>query len=207
MKTTIKNRLALISLLFVTCAGFSQQVYDNFEGKYFITYNLKKAGKLDSMAANPLKDKVNPSPKCAMYTRSKQRFDNIKMELKGKLTGVAQYATYEGIPPKIKMKIFTTAPVGTMVEIQLGKKSGMSYPEGTHSQYQALTTVTGKWEELEFKFSQIPPGSQTTASEIDQAILLFNPNTNGTELYYFDDITGPSIETATVATPVKPEKK
>lgn len=207
MKTTINNRVALISLLFITCNGFGQQVYDNFEGNYFITYNLKKAGKLDSTAANPLKDKVNPSSKCAMYTRGKQRFDNIKMEIKGKLTNVDKYATYEGIPPKIKMKIFSTAPIGTMVEIQLGKKSGMSYPEGTHSQYQALTTVTGKWEELEFKFSQIPPGSQTSTSEIDQAILLFNPNTNGSELYYFDDITGPSIETTTVATPVKPVKK
>jgi len=85
------------------------------------------------------------------------------MELALKLADVSPFATYLGIPPKIKMKIYTTAPVGTLVEILLGSKNGNNdYPAGTNSQYQAYTTVSNGWQQLEFKFSQIPQGSETS---------------------------------------------
>lgn len=156
-------------------------------------YDLKKAGKLDSAFLNPAPSSVNSSATCARYERSRIRFDNIKMSLSGKLTGINAYATYLGTPLKIKLKVFTTAPVGTLVEIHLGKNLGNAYPEGTHSQYQAITTISGKWEELEFKFSQIPKGSQTPATEVNQVTLLFNPYVNSGEMFYFDDLTGPTI--------------
>jgi hypothetical protein len=103
------------------------------------------------------------------------------------------------------MKIYTTAPVGTMIEILLGDKSkNNTYPGGTHSQYQAYTTVSGAWEELEFKFAQIPEGSETPATGIDQVTLLFNPNSSSSDTYYFDEISGPQIVGNTTA--VSPDK-
>jgi hypothetical protein len=168
--------------------------YDDFEGKKCIHYS-DKTGVLDSMAKNPKPDSLNKSKKCGLYVRNgAKKFDNIKMKLPSNLTDVESYATYLGIPPRFKMKIYTSAPVGTLVEILLGRESGNNdYPSGTHSQYQAYTTVTGKWETLEFKFSQIPQGSETSAKQIDQVTLLFNPNSSTSDTYYFDEITGPPV--------------
>jgi hypothetical protein len=133
------------------------------------------------------------------------------MSISGKLVGVSEYATYIGNPPQLKMKVYTAAPVGTLVEILLGCRGrNNEYPAGTHSQYQAYTTVSNAWEELEFKFSQIPEGSETSATQIDQLTLLFNPNTSTSDTYYFDDITGPVLipdKTGAVAPPVAPVKK
>ena len=176
-------------------ALFSQSVvYDNFEGNKSVHYG-ERTGVLDTTVKNPKTDPVNQSEKCALYVRNQARkFDNIKMVLSGKLTDVSPYATYLGIPPKLKMKIYTTAPVGTLVEILLGNKNrNNDYPAGTNSQFQVYTTVNNAWEELEFKFSQIPQGSETSTTQIDQVTLLFNPNSSTSDTYYFDDITGPSI--------------
>lgn len=188
--------------LFITCAvltgfqvcGMAQQTYDNFEGTKLIYYSWKN-GVLDSIVKNPSPNSVNNSAKCAKYIRNKsQKFDNIKMNVNGILSDVSPYATYTGVPPKLKMKIYTTAPSGTMVEILLGNKSlNNTFPAGTNSQYQAHTTVSNEWEELEFKFAQIPEGSETPTTNINQVTLLFNPNSTTSEIYYFDEISGPAV--------------
>lgn len=200
--------LLLSSCLFAV--GFmaaQSQTYDTFEGKKLVQYGAR-TGVLDTLAKNPAVNEVDSSGTCALYVRNgTKQFDNIKMSLSGTLTGVNAYATYEGVPPQLKMKIYTAAPAGTLVEILLGCKGrNNEYPAGTHSQYQAYTSVTNAWEILEFKFSQIPEGSETTASQIDQITLLFNPNTTTSDTYYFDDITGPGLAVEGVA-PAGPDKK
>lgn len=209
----IKTYLLLFSvLLFPVASVFSQTLaYDNFEGAKSLRYT-EKSGVLDTAASNPAPNNINNSKTCALYVRNAtKKFDNIKMSLSGKLVSVDAYATYTGIPPKLKMKIYTTAPVGTLVEILLGSKGrNNEYPAGTNSQYQAYTTVSGTWEELQFKFSQIPTGSETSPIQVDQITLLFNPNTSTSDTYYFDEITGPLLaaeksesENSTVSTPEK----
>lgn len=192
----LKNCIVLISVFIIQAVpGMSQnQTYDDFEGNKVLRYAYKN-GVLDTMVQNPAPNDVNKSAKCAMYVRNRaQKFDNIKMPLNGKLTDVSPYATYLGVPPRLKMKIYTTAPVGTLVEILLGDKSkNNTYPGGTNSQYQAHTTVSGQWEELEFKFAQIPEGSETPTNGIDQVTLLFNPNSASADTYYFDEISGPAV--------------
>lgn len=192
----MKNSILLFSLLIVqtSSVNIQPQVYDNFDGSKVLRYETKNRA-LDTVAKNPAPNNINNTDKCAKYTRnSAKRFDNIKMSFTAKLTDVSPYATYLGIPPKIKMKIYTSAPVGTLVEILLGSKGrNAEYPAGTNSQYQAHTTVANGWEELEFKFAQIPEGSETQATEIDQLTLLFNPNSSTSDVYYFDDIAGPAI--------------
>lgn len=210
--TEIKFYLLFSILLLAAGSMLSQtSTYDNFEGSKWIRYS-EKTGVLDSVAKNPKPDSVNNSQKCGLYIRNaSKKFDNIKMELPGLLMDVSPYATYLGIPPRIKMKVYTSAPVGTLVEILLGRKSGNNdYPAGTNSQFQAYTTVTNKWETLEFKFSQIPQGSETSTTQIDQLALLFNPNSSTSDTYYFDDITGPTIvmkeNKAPVAESIKAEE-
>lgn len=192
--STVKKYTYIFSAFLFQTAAFSQQVYDNFDGNKVVHYGQRN-GVLDSVFKNPAPNDINNSEHCAMYVRNRiQKFDNIKMPFISRLSDVSPYATYLGVPPKIKMKIYTTAPVGTLVEILLGNKSGNNaYPGGTNSQYQSHTTVTGAWEELEFLFAQIPEGSETSTTQIDQITLLFNPNTNTSDTYYFDEITGPPL--------------
>jgi hypothetical protein len=187
---------------------FAQTIYDNFEGDKFVYYR-DKSGVLDSAAKNPKPDSVNKSPKCALYVRNAaKKFDNIKMELKANLIDVSPFATYEGIPPRLKMKLYTSAPAGTLVEILLGCRSkNNEYPAGTNSQYQCYTTKSNQWEELTFLFSQIPQGSETNTRQVDQVTLLFNPNSSTSDTYYFDEITGPGLvktgQSETTKEPVK----
>jgi len=175
-------------------------VYDNFEGNKHVRYG-ERGGVLDTTAKNPAPNNVNGSSRCALYVRNgSKKFDNIKMGLASNLTEVDKYATYLGVPPRLHLKIYTSAPPGTLVEILLGSKRGNNdYPAGTHSQYQAYTKVSNQWEELEFLFSQIPQGSETSATQIDQATLLFNPNSANSDTYYFDDLTGPPQQAAGAA--------
>lgn len=215
MKTTLHlpiRTVAVTTLLFCWNTVFSQSFcYDNFEGKKALVYS-EKSGVLDTLASNPAPNSVDSSKKCALYIRnSSKKFDNIKMSLQGKLQNVDTYATYLGTPPKIKMKIYSTAPAGTLVEILLGSKGrNNEYPAGTNSQYQARTTKTNEWEEIQFLFSQVPTGSETSFLEIDQITLLFDPNSSSSHKYYFDEITGPvmiSSKPAAEKPSVKPPKK
>ena len=199
-----KTKNVLFFLVFLFQVGYiigQSQVYDNFEGNKSLRYT-DKSGVLDTLANNPSTNNIDSSIKCALYVRNGgKKFDNIKMSFYEKLSNVDDYTTYLGIPPKIKMKIYTSAPVGTLVEILLGSKGlNNEYPAGTNSQYQAYTTISNAWEELQFKFSQIPKGSETSATQVDQITLLFNPNSSNSDTYYFDDITGPPLGTETEAT-------
>lgn len=206
-----RYRLYLLPLLAWLSLAQAQVVYDNFEGNKLVSY-VDKSGVLDTAAANPGPNRVNQSPKCALYVRnSTKKFDNIKMKLYANLADVSAYATYDGVPPRLKMKIYTAAPPGTLVEILLGSNRGNNaYPAGTNSQYQAYTTVSNQWEELEFKFSQIPEGSETSTTQVDQVTLLFNPNSNTSDKFYFDEITGPGLVSwppEKIASPEEPPKK
>ncbi len=189
-----KYRILFCICMIQVVAVFSQATYDNFEGNKLVSYS-EKGGVLDTAASNPAPDKVNPSSKCALYVRNQsKKFDNIKMKLNANLVDVSPYATYLGVPPCLKMKVYTTAPAGTLVEILLGSRRGNGdYPAGTNSQYQAYTTKSNSWEELAFKFSQIPQGSETATTQVDQVTLLFSPNSNTSDTYYFDEINGPSL--------------
>ncbi len=198
MKLFNKSLFLLSASVLSICTMNSQSLcYDNFEGAKHLYYS-EKFGVLDTLSKNPSPNKTDTTLNCALYVRNaSKKFDNIKMALRGKLMNVENYATYLGVPPQITMKIYTTAPVGTLVEILLGSKGrNTEYPAGTNSQYQAYTTVSGEWEELKFKFSQVPQGSETAFTEVDQVTLLFYPNSSNSDTYYFDDITGPPIAAA-----------
>jgi hypothetical protein len=167
-----------------------------------VKYQAARNGaKFDSAAVNPKRSSVNASAYCARFSRSHLRYDYVKLLPAGKLTNVGTYATYAQPAPKVKMKVYTNAPVGTLVEIQFGKRDALTaYPDGTHSQYQAYTKKTGQWEELEFMFSQVPKGSMTAENEVDQVTVLFMPNSSMQYEFYFDDLSGPPIAEAQVKT-------
>jgi hypothetical protein len=196
---------AFVSFAWMISPAEAQQLYDNHEGRQLVHYQVAhNGGRLDSTIENPNLDGLNESARCGQFIRSKARYDFIKMLPAGPLQDVSAYASYEPTAPKLKMKVMTNAPAGTVIEVQLGKvKSFSAYPEGTHSQYQAVVRTPGEWEELEFQFAQVPKGSLTSPKEIDQITVLFMPNSNQVYDFYFDDLTGPPMVEVAAAHPPK----
>src|ERR1700745_2397227 len=84
---TNKKNMTLVAMLFSiflfqdTYMFCQSQTYDDFKGNKSLYYD-GKTGVLDTNA-------INDKKKCAKYVRNaKQKFDNIKMNLYGKLTDV-----------------------------------------------------------------------------------------------------------------------
>jgi hypothetical protein len=166
--------------------------YNDFQGNAY-HYFGKNSGLLDSIFINPKPDSINPSALCARYRRDSLAFDFITFLPMGCLSDLDNYAKHDSLVKKFKMKLFSTAPVGTFIELQLGSTKDSSYPSGIHSQYQALTTKSQQWEEIVFNFSQIPASSNISAKEVDKITILFYPYSLSRDTFYFDDFIGPEL--------------
>ncbi|MBA3971005.1 MAG: T9SS type A sorting domain-containing protein [Bacteroidetes bacterium] len=185
------KKIFLLLLAFVTFEKINaQQNYCDFEGSKVIYFG-GYSGILDSAFANPDPNTINPTTFCAKYIRDTVLFDNFKMYPSAKLSDVSPYATFTTL--KIKMKLYTSAPVGSNILLQLGTKFDDIYPSGTHSEYTAVTTAQNAWQVISFNFFQIPTGSMTAPTDIDKIVVLFKPNTSGRDTIFFDDPTGPEI--------------
>ena len=109
------------------------------------------------------------------------------------MTDVTPYASNAFSTPKLKLKVFSKAPVGTMIHLQLGLRNVDNYPAGVHSEYLAITTQQNTWETLTFNYFQSPSGSMAAANDIDKLVILFHPNSQVRDTFYFDDIVGPDL--------------
>ncbi|MGZ4049655.1 MAG: T9SS type A sorting domain-containing protein, partial [Bacteroidia bacterium] len=142
---------------------------------------------------------VNSSTLCGMYVRdSASNYDNMKIYPNSKLVDVSPYATFTSL--KIKMKIYSTAPVGTVVQLQLGSKNDDTYPAGVNSEYLASTSVKNAWQILTFDFWQIPSGSMVASTDVDKFVLLYHPGSYERDTMYFDDLTGPELAANSIQT-------
>jgi len=178
-------------ILAITQTTIAQQNYCDFEGNKSISFAFS-TGHLDTMINNPMSSPTNTSSKCARYIRDTATYDNIVMLPYSKLVDVSPYAVAGAAAPKIQIKIFSTAPANTRLDVQLGSRTTTVYPAGIQSVYTASTTMQHAWEVLTFNFLQTPPGSSTTPTNIDKIILLLNPGGHNKDTIYFDDPTGPS---------------
>ena len=163
--------LSVSFLLFLSGIITGQQNYNHFNEKILRNFGPRN-GTLDSTINNPAINNVNDNPQTVKYKRSSNaKYDNVKIYPERKLVDVSPYATHVGTPPKLTLKVYTSAPAGTKVELQLGKKDDDHYPSGVHSQYEAITTIQNAWEVLTFTFSQIPEGSKVEPTEVDKITL------------------------------------
>ena len=165
-------------------------VLENFDSDSLITLiNSNERGTLTEDVANPdPNNAVNNSALVARYTRSANQFDNIQYST----AVITDGARFVNGTKKLFIDVYTTAPTGTSVLVQLenAAKSAGAFPAGRHSRYEAFTTVQNAWERLELKFKDRPDGA-TTDTEIDKLTLLFDAGTveaKGTpNTYYFDN--------------------
>ncbi|MCE9540055.1 MAG: T9SS type A sorting domain-containing protein [Bacteroidetes bacterium] len=188
----MKNLYFLFLVFAITQKAAGQQNYCDFEGNKVLSFGLS-AGVLDSFALNPNPNGVNGSSRCARYVRDTVVYDIIRLYPNMKLVDVTAYADSSAQSPKIKMKLYTSAPVGTEIQLQLGMKSIDSYPAGTHSSYAGKTTVQNAWEQITFYYYESPVGSTVLPTNIDKIILLFDPLSTSRDTMYFDDLAGPPL--------------
>ncbi len=187
----MKKVLYLIITLLITGQMKAQQTYCDFDGIKIMHFGIP-TGTLDSLTANSTPNAVNLSANCAMYVRDTILYDLLKIYPNSKMTDVTTYANNSFSTPKIKMKVYSTAPAGTVINLQLGKRSDDTYPAGVHSEYIASTTVENAWQTLTFNYYQSPSGSLTAPVDVDKIIILFNPGFLTTDTLYIDDIMAPA---------------
>gem|GEM_PF-2986050 len=192
----MKKIYFLILIFIVSQKLIAQQNYCDFEGNSVSSFGIC-TGLLDSLSLNPAPNNIDSSSHCARYVRDTALYDNIKLYTTLKLEDVSAYENSSTQAPKIQMKIYSNAPIGTSVHLQLGIRSVDNYPAGIHSEFGAITTVQNAWELMTFDYLESPAGSLATATTIDKIVLLFNPNSTARDTVYFDDLTGPSLFSAT----------
>jgi uncharacterized protein YjdB/beta-glucanase (GH16 family) len=90
---------------------------------------------------------------------------------------------------RIRADIYTSAPVGTKVRIQLenAAKSTQTFPVGRHSVYEVKTTRQNAWETVEFEYVN-SPDLGTGSTTVDQMAILFAVETNSSDTYYIDNL-------------------
>lgn len=192
----MKKIYFIISVFFAMNLTVSaqQQNYCDFEGNNVLSFGMY-TGTLDSMFTNPDTNGINTSMNCARYIRDTMMYDFIKLHPDMKLQDITAYADSAMGVPKMTLKVYSTAPVGTLVQLQLGIKSVDNYPTGIHSEYLAVTSTQNAWETLTFNFYMSHPGSFATATNIDKIVLLFGAGTTTEDTVYFDDLMGPALIT------------
>jgi beta-glucanase (GH16 family) len=90
---------------------------------------------------------------------------------------------------RIHADIYTDAPIGTTIRIQLenSAKSAQPFPAGRHSVHEVVTTKQNQWETLEFEYVN-SPDIATGANSVDQLAFMFAVETNNGSTYHIDNI-------------------
>ena len=172
------------SLVFIltSFAGFSQSLPITFEGDITTSDFVDFDGGTAIVTSNVSLTGINTSPTVAQIVRDG-----------GAIWGGSKILLSENLDfsvlTKISMKVFTTAPIGTIVKFKL-EGSGPSID------VDATTTVSGQWEQLEWVFVGTP-------NNLNEIVFMFDFGNQGdgstSSTFYFDDIEqilGPTPPTA-----------
>jgi len=167
----MKNFVLFLSL-FTLSYGFSQSLPINFEGDVTTADFVDFDGGTATVTANPLISGINNSNSVARIVRDGGAvYAGSKILLSNNLDF--------SVLTKISMKVYTTAPVGTIAKFKL-EGSGPSSVE-----VDALTTVSGSWETLEWIFVGTP-------NNFNEIVFMFDFGNVGdgtaNSTFYFDDI-------------------
>jgi hypothetical protein len=176
------KKITLFLSLFAFTVGFSQSLPINFEGDVSTSDIVSFDGGTGIVTTNPSVSGINTSDSVAQIIRDGgQIYGGAKILLTNNLDF--------SVLTKIRMKVYTTAPVGTVVKFKLEG-------EGPSAEVNAFTIVSGTWETLEWVFLG-------TANNLNEIVFMFDFGNLGdgsiNSTFYFDD-----IEQVQGPTPPKP---
>jgi len=178
------------SLLFLAAMSLSAQtLWDNFEDNRKGTYGFI-SGTFIPYQENPAPGGSNNSLVAAEYTRNAvEPFDVIVYDAQ-----MADLSDYLSGAKTMSMDVWSPA-AGTTVQITLENDvlaEPANFPTGRHSAYLATTSVAQDWETLTFSFNNQPDPSVSNTN-VNRMVILFAPNTNTGDTYYWDNLNGPEI--------------
>lgn len=157
--------------------------FENFDEPATVTLNTF-TGTLAEVQ-NPSASGVNTSALVGRYTRnSTQQYDVLVYNV----TNIQNANEYSSKQKKFYMDVYTAAPVGTEILLQLETSTATSsnYPTGRHSRYVGKVAVRNQWQRMAFELLDKPDvGASVTISKL---ILLFASNTFTGDTYYFDNL-------------------
>lgn len=160
------------------------EVFDDREDFRRI-YWVAGDGFYEAFSNNPSPNEINSSTTVTRYTRNPgAQYDVIQLS-----NDIIKNATdFESGIKSLQLKVYSTAPIGTEVQISLENRGLISqpYPTGRRSLLNAFTTKQNEWETLTFNYVFTPDGG-LPADEIDQLTVLFAPNSFTNYMFYLDD--------------------
>jgi hypothetical protein len=185
----MKKLYPILLTLLVAGGLHAQTTWDNFEDSRKGTYGFIN-GAFIPYSQNPAPGGSNNSLVAASYTRNAaETFDVIVLD--GQMADLSDY-----LSGAKQMSIDVWSPAaGTTVQITLENSTlaqPANFPEGRHSVYLATTTVAQQWETLTFSFDNQPDASVAN-DNVDRIVLLFAPNTNTGDTYYWDNLNAPEL--------------
>ena len=162
----MKNIILFLSLFTITF-GFSQSLPINFEGDITTADFVDFDGGTATVVVDPLD---NSNTVARIVRDGEAVFAGSKILLDDNLDF--------SVLTKITMKVYTTAPIGTIVKFKLEG-------EGPAVDVNANTTVSGEWETLEWIFAG-------TTNNLNEIVFMFDFGNIGdgsaNSTFYFDDI-------------------
>jgi len=173
--------------------GFS---FENFDQNGSATY-VSSDGTLTEVA-NPASNTVNSSAIVGRYVRNNQVQYDVLFYNTSAISDATQYSK---VAPnkKFYVDVYTNAPIGTQIILQLETSTATStnYPTGRHSRYVATITQNGSWHKLPFSYFDKPDAGASIT--IAKMAILFNSNTFTGDTYFFDNLDSYSSGTSNQA--------
>jgi hypothetical protein len=180
--------LILVSFFFVSNIA-AQQVWDNFEDVRKGTYGFIN-GAFIPYNENPDQSGANTSQVAAEYTRNAAEQFDVKI-LDGQMADLSDYLSGA---KQISIDVWSPAPDVT-VQITLENSvlaEPANFPTGRHSVYLGATSTSQAWETITLTFDNQPDPSVAN-DNVDRIVLLFAPNTNTSDTYYWDNLNAPEL--------------
>lgn len=165
------KKFSLIATLFIASFCGAQSLPINFEGDITTSDFVDFDGGVATVLANPSATGINTSATVARIVRDGGAiFAGSKIILDDNLDF--------SVNTVMSMKVYTTAPVGTIVKFKLESANGFA-------EVDMPTTVSGEWETLEWIFAGTP-------NTLNEVVFMFDFGNVGdgseTSTFYFDDV-------------------
>ncbi|MDF2180131.1 family 16 glycosylhydrolase [Aliiglaciecola sp. CAU 1673] len=186
---TVENSCGSYQLsmdVYVSPEQSQETTLDNYEGTKNLSYQTW-TGTFTQGLANPAPNATNDSPLVAEYIRNGAEQWDV---LSASTTAIPDAAPFISGEKSFYLDVYTGAPVGTEILIQLENSSvatTTNYPKGRHSKYVAHTTVRNAWQRLKFDLEDRIDGA-TTNAQVNSLVLLIAPDSFTVDTYYLDNL-------------------
>jgi len=188
----MKTKALLFLILTLPLFSNSQVLWDDFEQTRVGYYDFVHGGMTTRFPNPDLSSTVNNSNLCAQYVRNPgELWDVLVIIANGSINDVSDYVSGS---KTMSVDVFSPLP-GIPIQITLEDSSiagATNYPDGRHSIYLGVTTLSNEWETIELSFDSRPDVNMSDDG-LTSVILLFNGNTNTNDTYYFDNLYGPEF--------------